>query len=437
MDANVVDWIRTKRDGKALGAEAIGELVRGFMSGQVADYQMSAWLMAAWLNGLNDRETVALTEALLHSGRVLELRSVNRPRVDKHSTGGVGDKVSLCLAPLVAACDVAVPMVAGRGLGHTGGTLDKLEAIAGYQVRLTAARFETVVRKVGVSIIGQTKEIAPADGRIYALRDVTGTVESIPLIVASILSKKLAEGIDGLVLDVKVGTGAFMKSREQAVALARKLVRVGRRGGKRVAALITPMDTPTGVMVGNALEVVEALQVLRGQGPDDTRALTLALGEQMLLSAGVVSTPREARAKLERALDSGEAFDRFRRMVHAQRGDVGLVDEPRRLPRTREKIPVLATRAGIVSRCDAWTLGQLAVRLGAGRSRADEAVDPAVGIELVAKPGATVVRGDPLCLLHVRAKRDAAVLVARARQAFRISPELSPTIPTVLKTIGS
>ncbi len=432
---NVVDWIRAKRDGHALTASEIQALVVGLMNGAVADYQMSAWLMAAWLRGLSDAETVALTEAMLKSGRVLELRSVTRPKIDKHSTGGVGDKVSLCLAPLVAACDVAVPMVAGRGLGHTGGTLDKLESIEGYRVHLSARRFETIVRTVGTSIMGQTKHIAPADGRIYALRDVTGTVESIPLIVASILSKKLAEGIDGLVLDVKAGTGAFMKGDKDALTLADHLVRVGRRAGKSVVALVTRMDTPTGTMIGNSLEVSEAIHVLQNRGPEETRAITLALGERMLLLAKVAADPAEARGKLERALGSGEAFERFRRMVHAHGGSTAGVDDPARLPRTRVKLAVTAPHAGFVSRCDALTLGRLAVRLGAGRLRAEAPVDPAVGIELCAKPGTQVEAGTPLCLLHVRSKSKAEELVALAQSAFSISPQPTPKRATVIKTI--
>lgn len=434
--SNVVDWIRAKRDGRALNANEIRALVSGLMAGSVTDYQMSAWLMAAWLRGLTDDETTALTDAMLHSGVVLSLPSVTRPKIDKHSTGGVGDKISLCLGPLVAACDVAVPMVAGRGLGHTGGTLDKLEAIAGYRVHLSTKRFETIVRTVGVCIMGQTEQIAPADGRIYALRDVTGTVESIPLIVASILSKKLAEGLDGLVLDVKAGRGAFMKTKADATQLAKSLVRVGRRAGKRVNALVTPMDTPTGTMIGNALEVAEAIAVLRGEGPEDTRALTLALGERMLVMAGMARTKSEAYGMLRRALDSGEALERFRRMVHAQGGQITMVDDPRRLPTTRARVPVTAQARGFVSRCDALELGHLAVRMGAGRTRADAPIDPAVGIELCAKPGARVEKGDPLCILHLRSKANAAELVASARKAYTLSAKAPSAEPTVLRTLN-
>src|SRR6478609_1927785 len=281
---NPVEIIRSKRDGGSHSAEEIANFIAQFSAGAVADYQMSAWLMAVFAHGMTDRETVALTEAMLRSGKVLRLPSVKGAKIDKHSTGGVGDKISICLAPLVAACGVSVPMISGRGLGHTGGTLDKLQAIPGYRVELSPARFERVVRDVGASMIGQSAELAPADRRIYALRDVTATVECIPLIVASILSKKLAEGIDGLVLDVKVGRGAFMKDLKSARALAQALVRVGTRAGKRVVALLTDMSAPLGLTVGNAIETREALEVLHGRGPGDLVACTLALGEEMLIA---------------------------------------------------------------------------------------------------------------------------------------------------------
>jgi len=289
--------IRSKRDGHAHSAAEIDDFIEHFASGAVADYQMSAWLMAVFARGMSDGETVALTNAMLHSGKVLRLPSVKAVKVDKHSTGGVGDKISLCLAPLVAACGVAVPMISGRGLGHTGGTLDKLEAIPGYRVQLTPRRFERIVREVGVSMIGQSAELAPADRRIYALRDVTATVECIPLIVASILSKKLAEGIDGLVLDVKVGRGAFMKDLKSARALAQALVRVGTRAGKRVVALLTAMDSPIGRAIGNGLETREAIEILQNAGPADTRELTLTLGAEMLLLGKAERSLASARTR--------------------------------------------------------------------------------------------------------------------------------------------
>jgi len=417
---NPVEIIRSKRDGRAHSAAEIREFIEQFGAGAVADYQMSAWLMAVFSRGMTDAETVALTHAMLHSGKVLELPSVKSAKVDKHSTGGVGDKISICLAPLVAACGVAVPMISGRGLGHTGGTLDKLEAIPGYRVQLSAARFERVVREVGASMIGQSAELAPADRRIYALRDVTATVECIPLIVASILSKKLCEGIDGLVLDVKVGQGAFMKDLKSARALAQALVRVGTAAGKRVVALLTAMDAPIGRTIGNGLETREAIEILRNSGPADTRELTLTLGAEMLLLGKVERGLPSARARLERALADGSALDRFMRMVKAHGGDVRVVEHPERLANAKAKLPVLARRSGYLNECDAYALGMSGIALGAGRTRADQAVDPSAGIELCAQRGERITRGQPLALIHARTKRLAESEVERVAQAFRI-----------------
>jgi pyrimidine-nucleoside phosphorylase len=382
---------------------------------------MSAWLMAVFARGMSDHETVALTNAMLHSGKVLRLPSVKAVKVDKHSTGGVGDKISICLAPLVAACGVAVPMISGRGLGHTGGTLDKLEAIPGYRVELGAKRFERVVREVGASMIGQSAELAPADRRIYALRDVTATVECIPLIVASILSKKLAEGIDGLVLDVKVGQGAFMKDLKSARALARALVRVGSAAGKRVVALLTAMDAPIGRTIGNGLETREAIEILRNSGPSDTRELTLTLGAEMLLLGKAARNLEGARARLERALADGSALDRFTRMVAAHGGDVRAVEHPERLANAKAKLEVLARRSGYVNECDAYALGMSGIALGAGRTRADQAVDPSAGIELCAQRGERVTRGQPLAVIHARTKQLAQSETRRVEQAFQIA----------------
>jgi len=412
--------IRSKRDGDTHSAAEIGHFIEQFSAGAVADYQMSAWLMAVFWRGMTDRETVALTHAMLRSGKVLDLASVKAVKVDKHSTGGVGDKISICLAPLVAACGVAVPMISGRGLGHTGGTLDKLEAIPGYRVQLSARRFERVVREVGVSMIGQSAELAPADRRIYALRDVTATVECIPLIVASILSKKLAEGIDGLVLDVKVGQGAFMKDLKSARALAQALVRVGISAGKRVVALLTAMDAPIGRTIGNGLETREAIEVLRNSGPADTRELTLTLGAEMLLLGKQERTLPSARARLERALADGSALDRFVRMVHAHGGDVRAVEQPQRLATAKAQFEVLARRSGYVTECDAYALGMSGIALGAGRTRADQAVDPSAGIELCTQRGERVTRGQPLAVIHARTKQLAASEALRVEHAFQL-----------------
>ena len=412
--------IRSKRDGGSHSAAQIGEFIEQFGAGAVADYQMSAWLMAVFANGMNDRETVALTNAMLHSGKVLRLPSVDAGKVDKHAPGGGGDHISHCLAPPVAACGVAVPMISGRGLGHTGGTLDKLEAIPGYRVELTTRRFERVVRDVGASMIGQSAELAPADRRIYALRDVTATVECIPLIVASILSKKLAEGIDGLVLDVKVGQGAFMKDLKSARALAQALVRVGTSAGKRVVALLTAMDAPIGRTIGNGLETREAIEILRNSGPPDTRELTLTLGAEMLLLGKVERSLASARVRLERALADGSALERFIRMVEAHGGDVRAVEHPERLAKAKAKVLILARRSGYVIECDAYALGMSGIALGAGRTRADQSVDPSAGIELCAQRGERVTRGQPLALIHARSKALAESQALRIEKAFRI-----------------
>jgi len=416
---NPVELIVQKRDGGRHTPAQIAELIRAFLAGKVADYQLSAWLMACFFRGLDREETVALTESMQRSGTTLRLAGVRQPKVDKHSTGGVGDKISLCVAPLVAACGVAVPMIAGRGLGHTGGTLDKLEAIPGYRVELDARQFERVLRRVGVSIIGQSAELAPADRRLYALRDVTGTVDCVPLIVASILSKKLAAGLDALVLDVKVGRGAFMKDLASAKALARMLVDVGTSAGLRMVALLTDMHAPIGRTIGNALETREAIEVLRGGGPPDTRDLTLALGTEMLLLAGRRSA-KAARAELEAALESGRALERFRRMVAAHGGDPRVADDDSVLPRARVRRPVLAAESGVVAAIDALELGLCAVALGAGRTRADQAVDPGAGIELEAVVGQVVQRGQPLAVLHAANAERAQAALARVAGAFTV-----------------
>jgi pyrimidine-nucleoside phosphorylase len=417
---NPVEFLRHKRDGGEHRPSDISAFIEAFVAGNVADYQASAWLMAAFLKGLSSKETLALTQAMLHSGSVLTLPSVKRARVDKHSTGGVGDKISLCLAPLVAACGVAVPMISGRGLGHTGGTLDKLEAIPGFRVDLDAKRFERIVRDVGTCLIGQTEKLAPADRRLYALRDVTATVECIPLIVSSILSKKLAEGIDGLVLDVKCGGGAFMKDLKSARALAQALVSVGKGAGKRVTALITDMSAPIGRTIGNALETREAIEILQNAGPADTRALTLELGAEMLVVGKRCKSRKEAWPLLERALADGSALEVFRRLVKAQGGDVRVVDEPSRLPQSKTQLVVAAAKAGYVTAIDAYALGVLAIELGAGRTRADQKIDPAAGFELAATFGARVAKGAPLVTIHAASAAKAKQVEARVAAAFSV-----------------
>ncbi len=430
-----VELIAAKRDGQRLADAEIRGLIASFMDGTLADYQMASFLMATFFRGLDDAETVALTEAMLHSGKVLDLSAVAGTKVDKHSTGGVGDKVSICLAPLVAACGVPVPMVSGRGLGHTGGTLDKLEAIPGFRTDLATEDFARIVGTVGTCMIGQTKDIAPADKRIYALRDVTATVECIPLIVASILSKKLAEGIDGLVLDVKVGRGAFMKDLESARTLATALVRVGTRAGKRVVAVLTSMNAPLGEAVGNALETREAIDVLHGKGPADLVECTMVLGAEMLVLGGQAKDTHAARARLAEAISSGAALRVMERMVAAQGGDPAVVAEPSRLAIAAHEVKVAAHEAGCVTRADALEIGLAAVAMGAGRTRADQNVDPAVGISVHKKPGDRVARGDALATLHVRNPSAAAAIAERVAAAFDVGASAPAPEPLVLGRI--
>ncbi|MFI5299176.1 MAG: thymidine phosphorylase, partial [Polyangiales bacterium] len=391
--SSLVELIAKKRDGRAHAPGEIRRLIEALVSGDFASYQMSAWLMAAFVRGLDERETLELTEAMLDSGTRLSLDDVPGVKVDKHSTGGVGDKVSICLAPIVAACGVPVPMVSGRGLGHTGGTLDKLEAIEGFRVDLSVEDFRRIVRDVGVCMIGQTREIAPADKTIYALRDVTATVESIPLITASILSKKLAEGIDGLVLDVKVGRGAFMKDLERARALARSLVGVASRAGKGVTALLTDMDHPLGRAIGNALETREAIDVLHGRGPDDLTSLTLSLAAEMLVLGRVARDLDDGLARARVAVADGRASEVARKMIAAQHGDARVVDEPDRLPKAACVRVLTAARAGYVSDVEPMALALASLELGAGRKRAEDAVDPSAGLVLRAVKGDAIREG--------------------------------------------
>ncbi|ABC80393.1 thymidine phosphorylase [Anaeromyxobacter dehalogenans] len=429
--------IHAKRDGRPLPADAIAALVDGFTRGEVPDYQMAAFCMAVFFRGMDDGEVRALTEAMLRSGDVLDLSDIPGAKVDKHSTGGVGDKVSLALAPLAAACGVKVPMISGRGLGHTGGTLDKLEAIPGFRVDLPVERFRALVREVGACLIGQTARLAPADRKLYALRDVTATVESIPLIAASIMSKKLAEGIDALVLDVKVGSGAFMKRPEDARALARTLAAIGRGMGKRVTALLTAMDQPLGRAVGNALEVAEVLELLRGGGPADLRAVTVELTAEMLLAGGVAAELAAARAAVERAIADGSGLAKLEEIVAAQGGDVAAIRDPSRLPRAADPYPVPAPAAGFVQAVDTEAVGLAAVALGAGRARVEDPVDPAVGILVERKLGDRVERGEPLCLVHHGPRSEPRErIVARLAGAYRIGPAAPAAAPLFLERMA-
>ena len=429
------ETIIRKRDGAALAPDEIRAWIRGVVDGSIPDYQSAALLMAIVLRGMSRNETVALTEAMMRSGRVLEWRDLGRPTVDKHSTGGVGDKVSIALAPWIAACGAAVPMIAGRGLGHTGGTLDKLEAIPGFRTRLSAAEFEEQIRKTGVAIAGQSEDLAPADGALYALRDVTGTVESVPLITASILSKKIASGASGIVFDVKCGAGGFMRSREEAAALARELVTVTGVLGRKARAAVTAMEEPLGAEVGNACETEEAFAVLHRKGPADLTEVTCALGAAMLILAGVARERHEADARLERALDTGEAVRRAERMVQAQGGDPRVVTDPSRLPRAKVETQVQAPSSGYVTALDARAIGTLLVSMGGGRERKEDRVDPAVGIRLLRKRGDQVAAGEPLAL--IRAHREAPEWSAAAATAYTIGERSPEKARLVLEEIGS
>jgi pyrimidine-nucleoside phosphorylase/thymidine phosphorylase len=419
----VIDLIRKKRDGGPLSSLEIEYLVGGCTNGSIPDYQMAAWLMAVVLRGMTREETAALTHAMLYSGEVLDLSSLPAKKVDKHSTGGVGDKTSLVLAPLVAAGGLYVPMISGRGLGHTGGTLDKLEAIPGFRVGLTVSEFHHVLKACGCCMIGQTEKIAPADRKLYALRDVTGTVESPYLICASIMSKKLAEGTDALVLDVKTGSGAFMKKEEDAVFLAELMVETGELMGKQMAALITDMNQPLGRMVGNALEVQECIEILHGGGPPDLRELCLELGAWMFYLGGVTKTIAQAKQLCEQLIASGQAFDRFRQMVELQGGDVSTIDDPTRLPRTAHHVEVPSPRTGYVAAIACEQIGTACVILGGGRERKEDAIDPAVGIVVHRKIGDKVSLGEPLCTIHCHSDAQAARARAMLEESYRIADE--------------
>jgi pyrimidine-nucleoside phosphorylase len=433
-----IDAIRKKRDGGELSPSEIKSFVDGYTRNEIPDYQVAAWLMAVVLRGMTHAEATALTDVMLRSGEVLDLSSLPARKVDKHSTGGVGDKTSLVLAPLVAAAGVTVPMISGRGLGHTGGTLDKLESIPGFNVNLPVAQFRRVLETCGCAMIGQTAEIAPADRKLYALRDVTGTVESPYLICASIMSKKLAEGIDALVLDVKTGSGAFMKNEKDATFLAELMVETGERMGKQVVALITDMDQPLGNMVGNALEVVEVVDVLRGGGPEDLRQLCFELAGWMLHLGGVSRTVGEGKQQSEKLISSGQALDKFRQMVDLQGGDLRAIDDLTRLPQAQHTMEVRFPRGGYLASVECERVGTACVVLGGGRERKEDSVDPAVGIVLHRKVGDRVSTDEPLATIYYNAEARAA----RARQLLEASFHIadSPSTerrPLIHRVIGS
>jgi pyrimidine-nucleoside phosphorylase len=418
-----VDIIISKRDGRTLVREEIRFFVDGVTAGTLPDYQASALLMAILLRGMTPEETAWLTDAMVHSGIRVNLCNIAGVKVDKHSTGGVGDKTSLILAPLAAACGVPVPMMSGRGLGHTGGTLDKLEAIPGFRVDLSLEEMKAALASVGCAMIGQTAQIAPADKKLYALRDVTGTVESIPLISASIMSKKIAEGIDALVLDVKTGSGAFMKTEADSRRLAESLVSIGNASGVRTEAIITAMDTPLGLAVGNALEVIECVEVLKGRGPQDLVDVSVELAARMLVLGKVADDRAAAERRVRDAMASGAGLERFRRIVEFQGGDPRVLDDYQRLPHVSDLHAVTATRDGYLTRLDAELVGRASVALGAGRDRVEDPVDPAVGIMVIAKPGDEVRAGDLVLQMHFRDRARLETAVALASEAITIGDE--------------
>jgi pyrimidine-nucleoside phosphorylase len=429
------ELLEKKRDGGALTPAEMAWLIRGYTAGTVPDYQMAAWLMAGFLRGMTEEETLALVDEMLRSGIVLDLAELPLPKVDKHSTGGVGDKTSLVVAPAVAACGVAVPMISGRALAHTGGTLDKLEAIPGFQTQLSLVQFRSILARCGLCLIGQTEEIAPADRKLYALRDLTATVPFRPYMCASIMSKKLAEGIDGLVLDVKTGNGAFMKSEGEARALAELMVRVGRGMGKRVVALLTDMNQPLGRWVGNGVETAEALTILRGECTGELATLCVELGARMLLVSGTRHDLDAAREEIRGTLQSGTALERFRQVIELQGGDPWVCDDPGRLPRGREQQTVYADRTGFVTELETAEIGRIVMDWGAGRARLGDSIDLGVGLEIHARHGDPVKPGAPLVTAWYNDHAPRERLVARLSAAWRIEEEAPTPHPLLLAEI--
>ena len=429
--------IERKRDGGRIDAGEWRALANAYAAGHVPDYQMAAFLMACFLRGLDRSETHALTEAMLRSGEVLDLDDLGRPRIDKHSTGGVGDKVSIVLAPLIASLGVAVPMMSGRGLGHTGGTLDKLESIPGFRTDLTLAEARRQPETLNCALIGQTAEIAPADRKMYALRDATGTVEAIPLIAASIMSKKLAEGLTGLVLDVKRGSGAFLPELDRGLALARTMIELGADHDTPVVALITAMDRPLGRACGNALEVEESILALRGEGPPDLMSVTYALGAEMLVLAGVVPDLDGARRRMEQSIGTGRAAEHFQKIIEAQGGNPAVVDDPALLPQAAEVELYVAPRRGFISRVEPRAVGRGITALGGGRTTMEDKLDLSVGFMITARPGDWVEQGEPLASIFARDRAGVESGRAALRTAITIADEADPPLPLVSHRVTS
>ena len=422
MTGGMYEIISKKRDGGVLDREEIAFVVSGCADGGIPDEQIAAWLMAVYIRGLDERETADLTEAMLASGGRIALDGLPGPKIDKHSTGGVGDKISFIVAPLLASCGVRVPMLSGRGLGHTGGTLDKLEAIPGLNVFLAPGEIRRVLAETGLVICGQTSEIVPADRKLYALRDATATVGSVPLIASSIMSKKLALATDGIVLDVKTGSGAFMKDERDALRLCRTMVAIGEKAGRPTLGLITSMDQPLGRAVGNGLEIAESVEALKGRGPDDILEVSFALGECMLRAAGRGMTGTEARGMFREAIASGRALDHFRRFIAAQGGDPRVCDDPSRLPAAAERTEFPAPRSGFVEAIDAFEVGLAAIDTGAGRRRKEDAVAPGAGFVFHAKVGDPVEEGRPVVTVHSDRPDRLPAVLERLAKAIRIGP---------------
>jgi pyrimidine-nucleoside phosphorylase len=422
--------IQHKRDGNAIAPNDWAHLIAEYTAGRVPDYQISALLMAVMFRGLAPEELAALTDAMLASGDRLRFDGFARPVADKHSTGGVGDKVSLLLAPMVASCGVAVPMMSGRGLGHTGGTLDKLESIPGFRTRLSLEEAQAQVERIGCALLGQTPEIAPADRKLYALRDVTATVESIPLISASIMSKKLAEGLNGLVLDVKTGSGAFIRDVDRAIELARTMIALGETRGCPTVALLTAMDRPLGRACGHSLEVEEALEGLRGRGPDDLMEVTYALGIEMLVLVGVASDAADARRRLEDSVSSGRALETFGRIIEAQGGNRSVIDDPAILPQAGAVEVFRAPQSGVIAAVTPRRIGHAILELGGGRVTMEDQIDPSVGFVITVKPGDTVRAGDPIASVFARDETGITVGLTALADALTIAEEgrLTPLI---------
>jgi len=431
-----VDLIHRKRDGEELDAPEISHLIDAYTRGEIPDYQMSAFLMAVFFAGMTDREVSTLTECMIRSGEIVDLSAIKGVKVDKHSTGGVGDKTSLVVAPLAAAAGVIVPMISGRALGHTGGTLDKLESIPGFRTDLTVEQFHAQLSEIGLCFIGQSDRIAPADGKLYALRDVTATVESIPLIASSIMSKKMAEGLDALVLDVKVGSGAFIKKQVDARRLAQMMVGIGRRMDKRVQALITDMNQPLGYAVGNALEVMEVSQTLMNQGPPDLTRLCLELAARMIFLAKITPTLEDARQLAENKLVDGSGYRKFKQVIQAQGGNALALDKFELLPNATGMREITSPRAGYISAIDAEDIGQASTLMGAGRERKDDRIDPAVGVILEVKMGEKVDAGSVLCRLYYTSEDHVEEASEMVEDAFRVSQQKAEERELILEVVG-